>query len=251
MADNTSSKKEGLLEKFVPILLLLTVALAFVVGILWNKVSTMEKGGVTVKTGDTAAQPDLNGKLSEAQVKNITPVTNNDHIRGSIDAQVLIVEYSDLECPFCKDFHATMQTVLDNYKGKVAWVYRHFPLTFHANAQKEAEGAECVSELGGNDAFWKYADAIFERTTSNGTGFALTKLGPLAKELGLDQDKFQKCLDSGKYADLVQKQMTEGGNAGVTGTPGSFVMNKKGDAWFVPGALPFESMKATIDEALK
>ncbi len=187
-----------------------------------------------------------------AQAGKVKPVDfATDHIKGDKNAKVFVIEYSDFECPFCKRFHPTMQQLVDQYQGKVAWVYRHFPLSFHANAQKEAEASECASEQGGNDAFWKYSDKILERTTSNGTGFALTALGPLAKEIGLDQTKFQSCLDSGKYAKHVQQDEQEGQAAGVNGTPGNIIWTKDGKSQLISGAVPLSSLTTVIDQALK
>ncbi|TSC58577.1 MAG: hypothetical protein Greene041619_451 [Candidatus Peregrinibacteria bacterium Greene0416_19] len=144
-----------------------------------------------------------------------------------------------------------MKQIMDAYKDDVVWVYRHFPLSFHANAQKEAEASECANEFGGNDAFWKYTDAIFERTVAGGTGFPLENLAPLAKELGLDEAQFKNCLDSGKYAKHVQDDMTGGSAAGVNGTPGNIVVNLKTDEnRIISGAVPFASFKTVIDVLL-
>jgi protein-disulfide isomerase len=187
-----------------------------------------------------------------AQVGKVKPVdVATDHIKGDKNAKVFVIEYSDFECPFCKRFHPTMQQIVDQYQGKVAWVYRHFPLSFHANAQKEAEASECASEQGGSDAFWKYADKILERTTSNGTGFALTNLVPLAKEIGLDETKFKSCLDSGKYAKHVQQDEQEGQTAGINGTPGNIIWTKDGKSQLISGAVPLSSLTTVIDQALK
>lgn len=144
-----------------------------------------------------------------------------------------------------------MKQVTDTYKDDVVWVYRHFPLSFHANAQKEAEATECANELGGNDAFWKYTDAIFERTTAGGTGFPLDNLVPLAKELGLNESKFKTCLDSGKFAQHIKEDMDGGSKAGVSGTPGNIVVNLKTDEnRIISGAVPFASFKTAIDALL-
>ncbi len=180
----------------------------------------------------------------------VPDVTSTDHVRGNKDAKVTFIEYSDFECPFCKRFEPTMQQMEKEYGDKVRIVYRHFPLSFHANAQKEAEATECANDLGGNDAFWKYHDAILERTTSNGTGFALNALVPLAKELGLDESKFQECLDSGKYAQHVKDDMAGGSSAGVTGTPGSILIDAAGNSQLLSGAVPFATIKSTLDAAL-
>ncbi len=90
------------------------------------------------------------------------PVDDTDHIIGSKDAEIIVIEYSDTECPFCKRFHETMHQAVDAYDGKVAWVYRHFPLTsIHPLAESGAIASECAATLGGNDMFWKYLDALF------------------------------------------------------------------------------------------
>lgn len=99
---------------------------------------------------------------------SVRPVGEGEHLRGDPKATVKIVEFSDLECPFCKRFHLTMQQVMEEYSGKVAWVYRHFPLdSLHSKARKEAEATECAAELAGNDGFWAYIDKLFEITPSN------------------------------------------------------------------------------------
>ncbi len=193
-------------------------------------------------------------QLAQEKAKNVRPVAaDRDHIFGAPDAVISIVAYTDFECPFCKPFHKNIKDVIAAYDGKVNWVYRHFPLPFHnPGAQKEAEATECAAELGGNDLFWKYADAIFERTTSNGQGFPVENLTPLAEELGLDKAQFQACLDSGKYTQRVQDDAKEGANSGVTGTPGSILINHKtGAIALKSGALPVEMFKQTIDEMLK
>jgi protein-disulfide isomerase len=215
---------------------------SFFMGSLWTKVQMLEKG--------TGGAPSAAAPAPQAAA--VAPkIGAKDHIRGDKNAKIALVEYSDLECPFCKTFHATAQKIVDEYKGKVMWVYRHYPLSFHVNAQKEAEASECVAELGGEDAFWKYIDAMYERTTSNGTGFALDKLGPLAAEMGVSEADFQKCLDSGKYAKMVKDQMDQGSKEGVSGTPGNILLEvKTGKTQVIPGAVPFDQIKPMIDGML-
>lgn len=110
-------------------------------------------------------------KISSALLSNtpleeikIRPVTEGDHIVGDINtAKIIIVEYSDFDCPFCKVFHSTMHRVVKDSNGEVAWVYRHYPIPqLHPDAFKKAEATECAWEQGGNEAFWKYADRLFE-----------------------------------------------------------------------------------------
>lgn len=224
---------------------------AFFLGSLTNKVATLEKNGATNPAPQAAAPKALSdaGGAQPATGK-IKPVSSSDHIRGNANAKLSLVAYTDLECPFCQRFHPTAQELLKVYGDKIRLIYRHYPLPFHANAQKEAEASECIAQLGSNDSFWKYVDIIFERTTANGTGFALEKLGPLAAELGVNQEAFQTCLDSGKYEKLVKDSIAEGSAAGVSGTPSTFIINSKGESQIVVGAQPIEAFKTVVDKAL-
>ena len=184
---------------------------------------------------------------------DMRPVSADEHIRGNPEAPVNVVEYSDLECPFCKRFHATMQQVIDEYgkKGEVAWVYRHFPLdALHSKARKEAEAIECANELGGHVAFWNYIDRLFEVTPSN-NGLDLTQLPVIAKNIGLDQSAFKTCLDSGKFADYVSRDLDDARAAGGSGTPYSIVIAANGEKFTINGAQPFEEVKRIIDAALQ
>ncbi len=209
-------------------------------------------GTVAFANGDKA--PAAGGPSAQPPAQaagKVKPISKEDHIRGVKNADITLIEYSDLECPFCKRFHPTALQAMKEYSGKIAWVYRHFPLSFHANAQKEAEAAECVAELGGADKYWKYIDTIAERTTSGGTGFALDSLAPLAKEVGVDEQRFKQCLDSGKYTKRIQQDTADGQSAGVDGTPGTILMRKDGKTRLVPGAVPYEELKVQIDGLLK
>lgn len=180
----------------------------------------------------------------------VKPVTARDHVRGNKDAKVTLIEYSDFECPYCKRFHETLKQVMAEYQDRVKLVYRHWPLSFHANAKKEAEASECVYELGGHDKFWQFADAIYERTQSGGTGFALTDLPKLAVELGLNQSRFETCLNGDKYGSYVDQSGQDAQTAGITGTPGIILIDAKGEKKVIKGALPLELMKQVLDQAL-
>ncbi|MEK7138387.1 MAG: DsbA family protein [Patescibacteria group bacterium] len=246
--------KGNLFERIAPILLIVTIGLSFLVGTLWQKVKNLEsssKSPGTLTSEQRKENPGVDWKLSSDQAKKIKKVSSEDHIRGSDQAKVFLIEYSDLECPYCKSFHETVLETIEQYKGQVAWVYRHFPIdSIHSKADKEAEAVECAAELGGEESFWKLTDKIFEVTPSN-NGLNLQDLPSLALAVGLNQAKFTTCLDSGKYKAKVESQYQSGIDAGVTGTPGNFVVNEKGDAWTLPGAVPFESVKSVIDQALR
>jgi len=120
----------------------------------------------------SGSKPDSENDKKDTPKDEITlrPVDENDHIAGNPNADIIIVEYSDTECSYCKKFHLTMNRIIDEYgkDGNVAWVYRHFPIdSSHPKARKEAEATECATELGGNTAFWDYINKMFEIITTS------------------------------------------------------------------------------------
>ena len=181
----------------------------------------------------------------------VPAITAGDHTIGDIVAPIQVVVYADYQCAFCGRFLRDTQFQLqEEFGDKIVIAYRHLPIINSEKSAVEAASSECVYRLGGNDAFWKYHDAILERTTSGGTGFALDALVPLAKELGLDESKFQDCLDSGKYAQHVKDDMSGGAAAGITGTPGSILIDATGNSQLLSGAIPYATIKSSIDVAL-
>ena len=202
---------------------------------------------------DTKKEAADNASAPLAAAENVKPISEKDHLLGSPNALVTVVEFSDFECPFCKQFHQTMKQIVDAYgkDGRVAWVYRHFPLDgLHTKARKEAEASECAAEQGGNKAFWDYADGIFAITPSN-NGLDLNQLPVIAKNIGLDVKAFQTCLDSGKQASRVADNLADAIESGGNGTPYSIILTSKGGVFPFSGALPFEQVKSVIDQALK
>lgn len=191
--------------------------------------------------------------ITPEKAKKVT--WDNTYILWNPDAEITWVEYSDLECPFCKKLHQswTIEEVMKAYDWKVNFVFKQFPLGFHKNAPKESEWALCAWELGWSDKYYSYINTIFERTRWNGTGFALDALVPLAKELWLDEGKFKECLDSNKYASRVQTEMTEWSSMfGITWTPGNVLINNKTGKWDkLPWAYPTASFKQKIDSLLQ
>jgi len=174
-----------------------------------------------------------------AGVANLKPVTKDDHIRGDSKAKVMLVEFSDLQCPFCSNVHQTLQKLVNDYQGQVAWVYRHFPIDqLHPYARKAAEASECASEQG---KFWEFADNIFANQSLLSDDYLKTAAG----QIGLNMGKFNDCLTSGKYAGKVQGNQDEGASAGITGTPGTYVND-----FLIKGAKPYEEFKAAIDKFL-
>lgn len=187
----------------------------------------------------------------DKRAENVRPVSEErDHIYGNPGAAVSLIEYSDFECPYCKRFHPTARKLVDASDGRINWVYRHFPLSFHnPGAQQQAEASECAAELGGNEAFWAYTDAIYERTSSGGDGFPRDQLVPLAVELGLDKDKFSECVESGRYEERVKEDLAEGVRIGINGTPGNILLNNEtGEAVMRAGAQPLDALREAVNE---
>jgi protein-disulfide isomerase len=208
-------------------------------------------GGTFGNVAPNAPQPQA--AIDEgATLDEMRAISAGDHVRGDPNAPVKIVEYSDFECPFCKRFHFTMQEIVKEYDGKVAWVYRQFPLDqLHTKARKEAVASECANELGGNEAFWKFADRFFELTPSNDQTDIATILPQIAKEIGLDVGAFNTCLASGKYDAHIEEDVQNAVASGGRGTPWSIVVTKSGKKYPLSGAQPIENVRALIDTALE
>jgi protein-disulfide isomerase len=179
-----------------------------------------------------------------------TSLRPDDHIRGDLTkAEIVIVEYSDSDCPYCQRFHNTMNEVLKKYGTKVAWVYRHFPLSIHPNAENEAIALECVSTLGGNDAFWKYLDQLVDITVTPSQSAAI--LTTTATKIGINEKAFTSCLSNPAIAKKVAEQATEAQSLGAQGTPYNIALAKDGTQVVIAGAYPLEEMIKTIDRLLK
>jgi protein-disulfide isomerase len=193
-----------------------------------------------------------NAKLEQTGGEDMRPITAEDHLLGNPDAELIFVEYSDTECPYCKQFHTTLRRMMDEYgkDGKVAWVYRHFPIDqLHKKARKEAEASECANELGGPTKFWEYLNTIYTRTNSNDS-LPESELPKIAKDIGLDVKAFNTCLSSGKWAAKVEADYQDAVASGGRGTPNSIIVSKDGTKTVVQGAQPYENIKRIIDALL-
>ena len=154
---------------------------------------------------------------------------------GPENAPVTIVAFGDFQCPYSAQAAPTLNQALARYPGKVRVVFRNFPLSFHAYAQKAHEAAECANEQG---KFWPYHDAIFANQGALGIG----DLKRYATSVGLDAGQFNQCLDTGKYAEKVKQDVQEAQKYNVRGTP-SFYINGSPQkistfeqfAWYITG----------------
>ena len=197
------------------------------------------------KKTNTAAS---NNNAQQGAQITIPSVTDTDHILGDKNAPVVVIEYSDTECPWCKVFQDTMHKILGEYGGTVAWVYRHMP--FHSKSLKESQATECAYEIGGNESFWKYLDRMFEVTPSNDE-FDLEQLPVIAEYVGLDAKQFDACLSSERHVKEIQGNLELAKPGGIESTPYSIIRTSDGRETIINGAEPFEKVKAKIDALIK
>jgi protein-disulfide isomerase len=178
-------------------------------------------------------------------------VDSNDYIRGNPNAPILMVEYSDYDCPYCKQYHTTMNQIMDEYgvTGKLAWVYRQLPIgQLHPNAPKISEAALCVGSLGGNEAFWNFTDMIFDRRDIN-SQTNVTKLPEYAATAGVKQTDYAKCMSDGDMKDTLDSSIEDAFNAGAQGTPYTILIVGDQQA-VISGAQPYDTVKGIIENLL-
>jgi protein-disulfide isomerase len=169
---------------------------------------------------------------------------------GKDDAPLVLVEYTDYQCPFCQRFHNdAFAQIKTNYidTGKIRFVTRDFPLSFHENAMRGAVAARCSAEQG---KFWDFRNTLI----ANANQLQADKIAGYAQSASLDVTKFKACVDSDKYKAAIDKDMAEGQSAGVTGTP-AFVLgrmqNGKLEGVRIVGAMPYGQFDAKIQEFMK
>lgn len=158
--------------------------------------------------------------------------------KGPANAEITLVEFSDFQCPFCARFTDTMKQVMEKYGSKVRRVWKQFPLSFHDKAHLAAEASLCANEQG---KFWEYHDKLFETKALEKDGLIKS-----AADLKLNEPKFKKCLESGKFKATVDKELNEGQKVGVNGTPALFI-----NGVMLSGAQPIEEVSKMIDLVLK
>lgn len=209
------------------------------------------KFGSTGSAGVGAALNDGDDVPPSGLETAVRPVGVNDHILGNPSAPVKIVEYSDLECPFCARFHTTMKQAMDEFgkDGRIAWVYRHFPLEqIHSFARPGAYGAECANELGGAQAFWGFVDAVFAKQEE---GLSEKLFSQIAEEIGLERNAFAACTSSDRHKSVIDADLENAVASGGRGTPHSIIIAPDGTMQTVNGAVPYATLKSQIEQALK
>jgi protein-disulfide isomerase len=181
----------------------------------------------------------------------VRPIDETDYVLGNPNAPIVIIEYSDYDCPFCKRFHSVLHQVMDEVgvDGQVAWTYRQFPLAqIHPNAPKISEAALCVGKIGGNSAFWKFSDRIFE-TRDLTAPTNMTKLLQYAVDSGVSQREYTACINSGEMQEAVLASAEEAFNLGARGTPYTIVTVGDQEA-IIDGAQSYEVVRGIVESLI-
>ncbi len=180
-------------------------------------------------------------KKYETKVMLLPPVVEvgagSNPPRGGASAAVTVVAFSDFECAFCKRAETTVERVLQHYGDKIRYYHRDFPLPFHANAHDAAEAARCAGDQG---RYWDYYTTLFASTEVSTARFQ-----EIADGMKLDRGKFDECLASGQHSSAVDKDLADGEQVGVNGTPAFFINGRP-----LSGAQPFEKFQQVIDAEL-
>jgi len=178
--------------------------------------------------------------------KEIAAPDATDPAKGGPNAKVVIQEFSDFQCPFCKRVEPTVQAIEKEYGNKIKIVWRHMPLPFHKNAPMAAEAAQEVFAQKGSAAFWSFHDKLFAGDGDDAARTDRPQLEKIAQELGVDMDKFKAALDGSKHKAKIDADAELGNKAGINGTP-AFVIN----GYYISGAQPEATFKKLINRALK
>jgi protein-disulfide isomerase len=152
---------------------------------------------------------------------------------GAADAETVIVEFSDLECPFCAQLHGTLKNIVDASSGTIAWEYRHLPLPSHRFAKPAAMLSECVGDVVGNDAFFTYLEDVFLADS-----LSLPVLMQLAEKYGFDEATVTSCLSDPVLSDRIDLDVAVATANGARGTPFSIILRSDGTTKVAAGALP-------------
>lgn len=190
--------------------------------------------------------------LADWQASSDQATPDRTKLYGSPTARFTIVEYSDLECPYCRNFHATPKYLVDNSKGNVNWQWKHLPLSFHEPAATAgAVASECVYDQKGSQGFWAFTNQWFKLSQGNGKG-PTQAVSELAASVGVDIGRFEVCVQNSTHDGVVTEQKEYGTKIGITGTPASMIIdNVTGRRMFVKGGVPVANFAKAINELAK
>ena len=226
---------------------LLVPAAIVIAGIAIGAGLYMSGGGAS--SAQIAAQPTPVAEQEVDRTDQVSEVTADDHKKGSDDALITIVEYSDFDCPFCSRFHDSMNELVEA-NDDIAWVYRHFPLEqLHPQAEGVALASECVADLAGEDAFWSFTDGYFAARGAQDATPHDVLVPRLANAAGVTTAALQECLTSGVMQADVQADIDNAIATGGRGTPWSILIGPTGKTYPINGALPTAAIQQVIQVA--
>jgi protein-disulfide isomerase len=180
-----------------------------------------------------------------ATTANVPPPSASDHIIGSPSAPIVLIEYSDFQCPYCQMIYPSLKKIVSDSGGQIAWVMREFPLyQIHPQAMPAANAAECIAAQLGSAGYFKYADAVFNNQASLTPEYSAS----LAKQFGADMNKYNSCISNSTYLSRIQAETADAENSGGNGTPYTVVVNTKtGKQYPISGALPYAQLVSAIN----
>ena len=237
---NKNEKKVSITLSYSTLKLFAVLVVGLVIGF------AMGNAGTGPDSGNAAAPQQQQAAPQDAGSGKVSVSADDDPVLGNKDAPVTVIEFSDFECPFCgRAFTDAVTGMKKDYveTGKVKFVYRDFPLSFHPQATPAAEAAECADEQG---KFWEFHDTLFQNQGSLSDAF----YKQTAADLGLDTAKFNSCVESRKYRAEVQQDLAAGSAAGVSGTPTFYIGNDKDGYTELVGAQPYAVLRQAIEAAL-
>ncbi len=249
-ARSSTSNLQSTMSEYVPmpppklgsnrLLLLLVIVLVLFSGYLFFRIQTLEKAtGIGTDVAQEVGQQPTPGAKVDVNVGHLPAL-------GNKNAPVTVIEFSDFQCPFCKNWHETVAPDLKSdyiNTGKVKFYFRHYAFLGDESTWA-AEASECANEQG---KFWEYHDYLFSHQGGENQGdFSKANLEGFAAQLGLNTTQFNSCLETDKYTQKVKDDLAAGQKVGVQGTPSTFI-----NGYMIDGAQPFSVFKAKIDEQLK
>lgn len=251
----SSTKKQSLFDAMPPKFafwagIVSATAVIAIIGfalMLYLLLSGAELGGGTAAGTGTTVKANANANTNAAADTTVTGSVDMKKVRNITGkGDLTLIQFSDLDCPFCKQFHPTVEQVIKDYDGKVGVAFMHFPLSIHPGAQGAAIASECAAEQG---KFWEFIDDHF---TNQATNLTADQHIAAAEKLGLNKDKFADCVNNKKTESTVDADAALAQSLGATGTPFSVIVDKKGTiVGSIPGALPVAQVKSTLDNLVK
>lgn len=246
----TSPKQKPWVVPFLVIFILLGISL----GLIWWSGTWQENQQLKTELAQTrklVAVPAKNGVQADLKPAGYIPGPQADDIlQGKIDAPVVMIQYSDLECPYCKKFNLVAVALKDMYGDRLLHVFRNLPLDIHPQAKLEAEIGLCVAKQHGSEAYYKYLNQVFILSKSNGQSFQEADLYILISNLGYAPDPVKSCYSSHLMATVLQNQISQATTKQISGTPTIFIGKKDGEWNMIKGADTVENFQKLIDSLL-